>query len=151
MLDYVRKHLLEDTPQPNEMSAVVEGTAAALIQFVSGKIDFEIDCARDREIGERKSRFRLWRKIVLEATREYAWDFDPRKMRGGWKLALELLHDRILHDRDYEMDFGDRPPEKSETVNKALGIGDDYYTTIPLPEPDGPEMLDLIQRVLNAF
>ncbi len=150
MLDYVRRFLLEETPEPNEMSAIVEGTAAALIKFVSGQIDLEIHWDKDRLEGEPKMvNNRFWRKLIVKASREYEWDCDPRKDESGWETALEILHDRILHDDDYNMDFIDRPPEATKSVNATLGISNEYYTTIPQQEPDGPQMLEVIRRLLN--
>lgn len=151
MLDYVRKYLLEDTPEPNEMSAVVEGTAAALIAFVSGKIDFELDWEKEYFESEPKllRPQRFWRKLVVEASKELGWGFDPRKKEFGWEIAVEMLHNRILHDTDYLMDFTDHPPETSKSMNAALGISRGYYRAIPPPEPDGPEMLEVIRRLLT--
>lgn len=150
MLDYVRKFLFDDTPESNEMTAVVEGTAAAVIAYISGNIDYELDIDKEiRKSGPKMRPLRFWRKLILKASQEYEWELDPKKMPGEWELALELLHDRILHDDDYEMDFADGSPEKSDAVNSLLGIPEDYFTSIPLPEPDGPEMLEVIRRLLS--
>jgi hypothetical protein len=150
MLDSVRKFLFEDTAESNEMTAVIEGTAAAVIAYISGNIDLELDMDIEfRKSGPKMKPLRFWRKLILKAIQEYEWDLNPKTVPGDWELALEIFHDRILHDDDYEMDFADGPPESSDAVNLTLGIPNDYFTSIPLPEPDGPEMLEVIRRLLS--
>ncbi len=63
-------------------------------------------------------------------------------------FAIECLHDRILHDRDYEMDFTDEQPEDSKALNSALGNSEGLLHIDPLAEPDGPQMLEVIRRLL---
>ncbi len=150
MLDYVRRFLFEDTSESNEMSAIVEGTVAAVLAYVSVCIEFELDLEEDlsNSIAKTKPR-RFWRELIRKASRVYEWELSPSPVLADWVFAIECLHDRILHDRDYEMDFTDEQPEDSKAVNSALGIPKAYFTSIPLAEPDGPQMLEVIRRLLN--
>lgn len=150
MLDYVRRYLFEDTQECNEPSAIAEGTAAAVIAFVSGCIEFEVEI--EDELTRSLSGIqppRYWRELIQKASRVYKWEIDPNMEPNDWGIALEMFHDRILHDRDYEMDFTDGPPETSNGLNAVLGIPVKYFTSIPLVEPDGPQMLEVIRRLLK--
>jgi hypothetical protein len=149
MLDYVKDHLLFETPNVNDSSAVIDGTVGALFSFIGGRIDIERDSEVDFKAGLTKKPERYYRKLLLKASRDYEWDFDPRKDPGRWALALQMLQDRILHDCDYEMDFGDLAPEASAMLKSTLGIAPEYFVSVPLPEPDGPKMLELIRRLWN--
>jgi hypothetical protein len=150
MLDYVQRFLFEDTSESNEMSAIVEGTVAAVLAYVSVCIEFELDLEEDLSTSIAKTKpKRYWRELIQQACGEYEWELSPSPVLEDWAFAIERLHDRILYDRDYEMDFTDEQPEDSQAVNSALGIPKAYFTSIPLAEPDGPQMLEVIRRLLN--
>ena len=150
MLHYVRHQLFFETDGPNEMTAVVEGTAGAIIAYIRGQVDYELDIDKDIATGDTTLESnRFFRDLLLKAAKEYEWEVDTIDGADDWEFLVELLHDRILHDEDYDMDFADGSPEASRAVNETLGIVEDYFTGVPLPEPDGPEMLEVIRRLLQ--
>ncbi len=150
MLHYVRHHLFFETDWPNEMTAVVEGTAGAIIAYIRGQVDYELDIEKDIAKGDTLLEAnRFFRVLLLKAANEYEWEVDTIDGANDWEFLVELLHDRILHDEDYDMDFADGSPEASRAVNETLGIFEDYFTGVPLAEPDGPEMLEVIRRLLR--
>ncbi len=149
MLDFVRTYLFEETPSSNPLTAVVEGTAAAIVFYIEGQIDVELDIDRDVSSEPSVRPVRVWRKRLLRLCREREWEINPRLGKDEWQLAIDMLHDRILHDMDYLDDLSDRPPDVSQSIKKEMGIPQDYYLSVPIVEPDGPGMVEVIRRLLR--
>lgn len=57
-----------------------------------------------------------------------------------WTDALEALADRVLWDRDWEMEglLADADPSMADSVKGAMAIGGGYFST-PTPEPTDEE------------
>jgi hypothetical protein len=56
---------------------------------------------------------------------------------GEWDLALECLADRVLWDRDWELDeLLDLPPDRARAVKHSLGISRDYFAATPTGQRD---------------
>lgn len=145
-LRQVAEHLLEETPETLELTAVSESTVYAIFQTLLSVIEMEIDIAD--EIGsemleEDRNVWCYWRSLALQA-----WDeaskidgdddddgtFFPEDERcthlEHWEYLTESLADCILWDRDFEMNslFLDVAPELAQTKKQFLGIENDYYS-----------------------
>lgn len=149
MLDYVKLHLLDETATPNSSSAVIDGTVGAVFGYVAGRLDWERFSEEDFKRGTVAKPQRFYRKLLLRACRDFEWDIKPQKTRRGWATALQILHDRVLHDTDYEMDFGDLPPDECAGLKLTLGISPEYFASIPFVEPDGPAMVEVVRRLFQ--
>ncbi|MEQ9409088.1 MAG: hypothetical protein RIK87_15235 [Fuerstiella sp.] len=144
VLEHVTSHLLLPTMPSPKLTAVSEAAIGTVFEYISLQIDREMD---DQPAGA------SWRQQVLDACQECfpesltenetaissphdedEADF-PRSChcdrRDLWHHLVELLADRILWDRDYEMlsEFMDEPPEKAAMMKQIMGIDDDYFAS----------------------
>ncbi len=149
MLDYVRRYLLDDTPDTNPSTAVVEGCVAGVMAFIWQQIQFELDIDRECKSDSGIRPIRGWRKRIIRLIRYVSWEIDWKKGEAKWELAMERFHDRILHNEFYLFEYADDPPEITERLSNSLSIPGDYFRSIAAPEPDGPEMVELIRRLLS--
>lgn len=138
ILDLVATHLLTNTTDTLELSAVAEATVGVLFEHVRVEIDWEID-----DFPRPGTR---WRDMVLAAYRATVYsepddEFTDDEFKfvlpsakscdaSAWSELIESLTDRILWDRDYEMmaDLADLPPEKAAFLKSYLGIDDGYFS-----------------------
>lgn len=161
LLDSVATYLLTETPATLELTAVNEAVVGVLFECVRMQIDLEILSIEDPELDY------YWRTLVLTALREPVpdeeeepldpgSDYLPQDVRcddhGKWRDAIELLADRILWDRDYEMagTFLDQPPEKAERLKVYLGIDDDYFSSVA-PDAISNATLEATYRRLGVM
>ena len=127
-LSIIGNGLLRKDLPPVRLTAVLEGTIAAVYQHIQEWIIFEIDTP---EFGTR------WRELVIssrkqtegnDAEQEHIpeptcedldeWDFQMQELSGG------VLWDGDYQDAQLYVDF---PPEKSKELRGMMGIPDDYY------------------------
>ena len=66
-----------------------------------------------------------------------------------WEFEIECIADRILWDRDWELDdlMVDNSPEQANFLKAHLGIDGDYFTSIA---PD-PRNLKQVRRILDRL
>lgn len=171
----VTEHLLTETPDTLELTAVNEAAAYAIFQNIATQIEIEIDMAKDPLPEEIEPEWRTyWRQRVLNAYQDaFAEDdllVDDIAQADGamaeddglddwslpapesteiseWSDLVESLADRILWDRDFEMagNFLDAPPEKAAELKQMLGIDHDYFVDVA---DDGSD--DGISEVLDS-
>jgi len=84
-----------------------------------------------------------WRELVLAAGRETGISADMSDFNENdpddWDLLLDCLEDRLLWDRDWEMeDHLDADPETGRRLKQELGIDEDYFVAVP-PDPTDEE------------
>ena len=150
----VAEHLLTDTKQTLELTAINEATVYTVFRNLAVQIEVEIDTEVDME---EEWKF-FWRRLTLRAYRECFFDEDAdvfenddpeepwvtpqseasRKLEQ-WDSLVESLADRILWDRDFKMaaSFLDTEPAEASVLKQMLGIENDYYSSIaPDPTPD---------------
>ena len=149
MLDCVKTHLFNRTSEPAPSTAVIEGTAGAVLWYIESRVEGERAAEKDGQRDPtRPPHDNRWTELMMEAIKEYGWDVDVSLGDVEWSIAYESLYNRILHDDDYNIDGMDRDPAISKIVKKDMGIPAGYYSTPPLPEPDGPAMVDIIRRIV---
>lgn len=150
VIKQVVEHLLLETPDTLELTAVNEAAAYAIFATVAGEIEVEIDMAKEPlpdDFGAVSEWRTFWRQRVLDAYRETFPDAEgvavgdealltlpPAESEdvAEWTDLTEHLADRILWDRDFEMgdSFLDTDPAQAAMMKQVLGIESDYYTAI---------------------
>lgn len=162
---HVATHLLNETSDTLELTAVNEAAAYAIFQNIAAEIQVEIDVANDRHAEDETPGMRTyWRQRVLNAYKESvaneqddaeeyeAYEFCLPEVENEdiseWLELTESLADRILWDRDFEMEerFLDTEPLKAKAVRQLLGINADYYTAVA-PDVREEGVKDLLHNV----
>lgn len=143
--------LIADQPPP-PLTSLREATVGVLYEELRAHVADEIDC--ELEVGAPN---RYWRRLVLRAA--LASDEDriadvPHSSSDdldAWDLIVESLADRILWDRDWEMEdiFADAIPERGQQLKRFLGIDDDYFRDIA-PDPVA-DQLDAVRSQLDSL
>lgn len=172
VINQVAQHLLHETPDTLELTAVNEAAAYAIFATVISQVEIEIDMARDpladdvefdQECGYGPQWRTHWRRQIVEACRETIAPLDgpaPNACEpftlpeaecediAVWSELIERLADRILWDRDFEMgeSFLDTDPTKAALMKQVLGIESDYYTAIA-EEPSEEEAEALLESL----
>ena len=145
MLEIVGRGLLfKDEPAP-ELTAVSEGTLAAVFEHLRQLIEMEIHFGSG---GSWRSRLR---PVLLQVM-----DADVRKRVVGvesddldeWGTWIETWRDHYLSDADWEHDLvgQDGSPEEVDERKKYLGIADDYYISVA-PDPAPNQVPALLARL----
>ncbi|KAA5547232.1 hypothetical protein FYK55_02190 [Roseiconus nitratireducens] len=164
VLDLLAKNLLCPTEDTLELSGVNEAAVAAVYQNVAQQIELEIEL---HPVAPSEFRCR-WRQAALDAYYENEDDEIVRQealiqdideasafdMDAGscdvdrWRWLIDLLADRVLWDRDFEMvnEVIDAPPEHAAALRAALGIEAGYYTAIA-PDPSDCEVDSLFESL----
>ena len=152
VLDLLATNLLQETTETLELSGINEAAVAAVYQNIVQQIELEIEL---HPVSPPEFRCR-WRQATLDAYRqnedddvlrqevlsqdfdqEFVFDVDTECLEvDRWRWLVELLADRVLWDRDFEMvnEMIDAPPERAAAMKAALGITAGYYTAIA-PDP----------------
>ncbi len=167
-LDQVLRHLLQPLLPPLPLTAIYESAVGAIFEKIKCGIEIELDL----ELMETESEFHdsdnSWRTLVLLAFDEprYAedgtmsgdWvdDLDsefyptgPEDVRKDlWFNVVENLADRLLWDRDYEMEdvFANVEPEQAAAMKSYMGVSEGYYRQIA-PDLRDDQVATVIKRV----
>lgn len=172
LLHDVARYLLTDTERALPLSALVEGTVAAIFVEIRDQIAIEIgfDAEPAGEGRSASGRFcdvegagqpsHRWRQMVLSAHR-LVFPFREQEERDAalagfdassqdlrqWEILVDELCDSILWDRDFEMADGflDIDPGVSRQRRRLLGIDDDYFMRLA-PDPRPEEAYRLASR-----
>lgn len=139
--------LRDDVPEP-DLTAVNEATVYAIFRELYFAIEIEIDTeAMDDEFGDERpcdSPFSLrsltlaaWQSSMSEEEiEEFEQDGSMPNVTSSdmsqWDMVIEGLADRILWDRDFEMEYlmADEEPARSALLKRHMGIDEDYYTAV---------------------
>ncbi len=129
-----RALLLEEEPMP-ELTAVLEGAAAAVYAQVLFEVDVEID-----EGGN------TVRKLIRRAAKQC--DVLHESSPGtdsddvdGWHELVETVMDSVFWDRDWEVECiePDDLPENAAYIQGEMGIASEYYSSVG-PDPSDGQM-----------
>jgi len=132
MLHQVTRALLRpEVPMP-ELTAILEGTIAAVLQNVYLLLEFVVSAYPDSTI---------FRSFVAKSCRRIVKHREPedRKVpddfcedQEAWEFCMELMHDAILWDFDYldEDLLVDLPPEQGEFAKEGMRIAPEYFQAI---------------------
>ncbi|QDV67777.1 hypothetical protein Poly24_14810 [Rosistilla carotiformis] len=164
LLNEVCHGLLSPNQAMPELTAELEATVMAIFETVKSHIELEIDAGHC--FGDSCCDIR---SMVLAAYGDNAPGSDSESSSidedlddipdpwcdeiDQWDLVVELLADRILWDRDFEMAsmIVDEEPEMAEAYKQVLGIDNDYFSMAPpeVNESDAPSCLYNLRAFLN--
>jgi hypothetical protein len=149
----------QDEPYP-DLTALTEGTVAAIFAHILYMIEVEIELQEEAMASgrTRRVRSRTLRQMVLVAADQVGIDRGALRAKSGsdalveWSDLIDELRDRILwDDRDYLAGdvFLDLDPAVGDALKEQLGIEDDYYSVAPV-EPT-PAVLEEIRASLRRI
>lgn len=153
LLAEVGQALLHRDQPPPKLTSLREGTVGVLYEQLRSRVADEI--ARERQ---EHTPHRYWRMLVVTActgaeTGDELADLPTPDSHDvdAWDLMIETLADRILWDRDWEMEdlFADAVPERGRQLKRFLGIEDGYFWDIA-PDPT-EQQLALVRSQLDAL
>lgn len=141
MMALVGKALSDrNTPVP-QLTALAEGTLAAVLAVIRHHVLFEIDMQEGTiDTGEDGCHMRRLLREAVSATCP-SWRKSLPSPNGKdidtWLSMLEEIEERLLWDSDYdaEENFLDHDPAQSGRLKKQLGISNDYFAAIARDPP----------------
>jgi len=167
-LDQVLRHLLQASLPPLPLTSIYESAVGAIFEKIKCSIEVELDFARTETQSEFHDADDTWRTMVLLAFNEPRYTEDgsmsgdpvddldsdfypagPDDMRQDlWFNVVENLADRLLWDRDYEMEdvFADVEPDQAAAMKSYMGVAEGYYRQIA-PDLRDDQVETVIQRV----
>jgi hypothetical protein len=148
MLALVGKALHDEAEPCPDLTALTEGTFAAVYAVIRDQIDVEIESGREdpSSYGDDSS----LRALVLATFHEVSPEWHDSLPSPDcedvdhWTILLNVLMDRVLWDRDFEDEelFLDTDPGVGDPLKKKLGIAGGYFTAIA-PEPTGAQLASI--------
>ncbi len=167
-LDQVLLHLLQPSLPPLPLTSIYESAVGAIFEKIKSGIEIELDFESTETESEFHDASDTWRSMVLAAFDEPRYmedgsmssddvdDLDsdfypdgPRDMRKDlWFNVVESLADRLLWDRDYEMEdvFADVEPDQAAAMKSYMGVSEGYYRQIA-PDLRDDQVETVIKRV----
>ena len=147
VLSSVTQALLRpEVPRP-ELTAVLEGTVAAVFRHLLELVEIEIDLD-----------FVDSRTLITEALRETErTDVPDARCQDieEWEFQVLFLSDRILWDADYEAggNFEDQAPQNAASLKALMGIEDDYFVAVAsdLRDQDIPAVRDTLRALCRRI
>ena len=146
LLAEVGQALLSADQPPPKLSSLREATVGMLFEVlracVADEIADELEAAEAAAPEEEGQAARYWRQLIVQVCLAAGDKHGIELLDSGpddfdaWDLVVESLADRILWDRDWEMEdlFADAIPERGRQLKRFLGIEDDYFRDIA-PDP----------------
>lgn len=155
MLADVGEALLTSTQPAPDLTAVNEACVGAVFEQIRANLHWEIDDTRG--IVDSGGDAFSTRRLVLAAMKEVdAGPLPPGEVElaiessdlGRWDIALLVVSDAVLWDRDFEDadSFVDRPPLESAARKHMMSIEDDYYLAVA-PDPRESELPAIRERL----
>lgn len=146
---------LPGVPAPR-LTAVNEGTVAALLQSFWNQLVIELDTCDDFE--DEAYPILECRRALL---RVFEHDEDPdttsmipcedESNSEEWHDLFTLFESRFLEDTDYEMAaLLDAPAEKSHEIKALMGIDDEYFVSVA-PDPTELGMRKVEQKLAKLL
>jgi len=138
LLERVATYLFTETREPLDLTAVNEATVGTLFEHIRSEIELEMDDPDESDTRWREMALAAYEECFcadgVDVTVEEGDDFvrpaATSEDRDAWSDLVESLADRILWDRDYEMEylFLDAAPDTTEVIKQHLGIDSDYFS-----------------------
>lgn len=164
LLEQIATYLFNTTREPLGLTAVNEAAIGTLFEHIRWEIELEI-VLRSEDPTRPDTR---WRELVSAAYEECFWqdgadvsdeEWDEfsrpdvtSEDREAWSDLIESLANRILWDRDFEMEdlFLDEAPEKTEVMKQYLGIDSDYFAAAA-PDAVTDEAMERVYERLDQL
>lgn len=137
-----------EVPMP-DLTAVLEGAVAAVIQNVYWLLEEEVEVAADGDASFRSLVAQACRE--LDAEEELELPNDSCDDLDEWLFCADCLHDAILWDSDY-LDAGsfiDLPPERGEKLKELMGVDEEYFQAVA--QDPSPRQLKAMITELEAL
>jgi hypothetical protein len=142
LLATVAKGLTDDDAPCPDLTAITEGTVAAIVAHILYLIEVEIELQEEAMASGsfRRVRSRTLRPMVLAAADQVGIDRGSLCAGSGsdalaeWSDLIDEMRDRILwDDRDYLAGdaFLDLDPALGDALKEQLGIAEDYFCAAP--------------------
>lgn len=143
-----RALLCEDEPAP-KLTAAIEAAVAEVFEYARSAISLELSAALEEsdDLPEAPS----WRRLVLAACQQTGIADELTNVQqddpDDWDVLLDCLGDRVLWDRDWELEEQlDADPDVSQRAKRKLGIDQGYFVAAPA-EPTDAE----VERLLGEL
>lgn len=111
-----------------DLTAVREATVAAMFESLEFIISLEV--AADRPKKQRTT----IRELLLAALADDPPEEMPKAKctdESEWELMVECFADRVLWDRDFNLDqVADLPPEAAAKADESFGFGEGYFSAV---------------------
>lgn len=154
LLADVARALFYKSVRPPVHTAVNEACVYAIYRALAMLIDFEID---GQTHYDRSTRDLICDLIAAEqAEGDHEFDDEPPLTPDcmdseRWQFEVECLADKVLWDRDWELDeqMVDCSPERSRMLKTHLGIDDDYFITIAREPSDLTKVRRNLDRLIR--
>ena len=151
MLAVVGRALLDERASCPELTALTEGTVAAIFEQIRQAVELEITG------GDAIRRPDFWRQLICAAYQEVDGAGDPSLPEassddlGEWHCLVDCLADRVLWDCDFEMEehFLDADPDESRLLMERCRIPEGYFLHIASDPTD--EQLKQIRCTLREI
>ena len=161
LLANVGAALMNETPLP-PLTAITEGTVAAIFGAVLQLIKMEIDLQKEDSFQDDDRRF-FYRTLVLEIARSDEGESDAVEAdidkdedlrtaestdMSDWEVLVEMIGDRILWDEDYlyANEILDAAPDIARRKRNRLGIAREYCFDLP-PNPEESDLVGIRERL----
>ena len=161
--EVTRALLVKEVPMP-ELTAIREATIYLMFRELVGLIECEIDISRlenDPDYGLRSMVLAVFHESPQSEELENANEWTEEDLRtlppvdcpeiNEWNDLAESLADRILWDRDFDMEsiMADQSPEETELLKSHMGVSGEYFSMVA-PDP-GRDECEKIQQELREL
>lgn len=139
--------LLDSTAKPKRLTAVYEGTIAALFAEIQTQIEMELDMDKDAPNDELCF---YWRSTVRDVFLDkFDESFPMDRTLEEWSETVKELSDLLLDDSDYEEEWlTDQKSEKMHKIMRKSRMPKEYFNYIP-NEPNSDECQRLLDKTMN--
>ncbi|MDZ4848300.1 MAG: hypothetical protein SGI77_03325 [Pirellulaceae bacterium] len=168
-LDQVVRYLLQSTRSTLPLTAISESAIGAIFAQIKCNVEVELDMS-DSEDESEFHELESWRSLILKVFGEPRYtddgslvgtsigddDYSNEHYPTGpdddrtdcWFHVIDRLADRLLWDRDYELEaiFADRDPDSTSKLKGLTGIDNSYFQEIAL-DLKADQVATVIQRV----
>lgn len=167
LIDQAARYLLSPTDEVLPLNAMSEAVVGVIFEHLRQQVRTEIDMQRFGDEEDFSSDAWSWREQIRQTRLSLMdpGDDDPYACEDSvpplasstdmsdWDLQIELLADRILWDRDYELadSLLDADPDSAQLHRSSLGISDDYFSAVApdMLETKVEEMLTGLRQFVN--
>jgi hypothetical protein len=155
LLEQVATYLFSDTEDTLTLTAVNESAIGAIFEHLRSDVELEVEAPYGSRVRIRELVLAAYRESRARNGYDTADDLDAPCSPAAddlevWSDLIESLADRVLWDRDYEMEylFMDVDPDKARTMRDHLGIDADYFSSAP-PDIAHAEVVENVYQRLS--
>lgn len=152
--------LIEPDVEAPELSAILEATVYAVYHELFCLVQIEIDCCQmdDEFCSMLRSKVLAACRAPIETEGSWTLEFEPPNdlpahdcdQYEPWREVTEQLANRVLWDRDFELEslIADKDPVETAAIKEYLGISPDYFA-IAAPDVLSTEFCRIDRELVN--